>query len=308
LMHRPVILAAAVLLAFLAGRYFPAAESPPAGTTPTASISRNAVPTPLPTARAPQDAKAPASPAPAPPATDSAAEKLLGMLEKMAGSRDPSATDRILAEWMAADPDGVTAFLATSPQRDALLQKIAALWARADPAAASAWLAARRDLPGRDAMAAGLASAVAKEDPPAAVQWVASISDPAIKFTAAQETGYEFYRQSDAAAQEALAGMGLPDSATDPVLAAWHTRFTASARRNAQSLASVYNAARAAGAGMDAKNLDDIRTLLTSGVKGSGQFAASTFQVNSAGQTERETAAAGAHLELSGETLSCKPE
>jgi len=231
------------------------------------------------------------------------------MLEKIAASRDPSATDRILAEWMAADPDGVISFLSTSPQRDALLQKIAALWARADPAAASAWLAAQRGgLPGRDALAAGLAGAVVREDPRAAVAWVASIADPAVKFAAAQETGYEFYRQSDAAAQEALAGMALPDSASHSVFAAWHTRFTASARRNAQSLAAIHNAARAAGAVMDSSNLDDIRTLLATGVKGSGQFATSTFQVSNTDQTERETAAASAHLELSGDTLSFKPE
>ena len=302
-MNRPAIISSltAAVAAFIAGRYFPVFPEPAAKRSGASVIAGAAETTSrsAPMVDAKPAVSSPASPPATSPRAIPSAEKLMGMLEEIAGSREPNARERVLAEWLASDPEGALSFLSTSPQRDSLLKMMTALWAKSDPAAASAWLAAHTAFDGRDAMAAGLASGVMKEDPQAAIEWAASIKDPAIKINAAGETGYEFYRQSDSAGDEAFTGMGLPASAKEAVTAAWNRKLTAISRRNAQNLVSTYSASRAAGASIDASSVEHVRALHATGVKGSGQFASSTFQVNSKDLTDREVAAAGTHMELS---------
>ena len=116
--------------------------------------------------------------------------------------------------------------------------------------------------------------------------------------SAGQETGYEFYRQSDASAQESLKSMGFPDSASSPLMEAWKTRFDATSKRQAQNAASTFGAAQAAGANLKASSLADAMTLLAAGVSGSGVYTTSIFKVPTADQTEREQATVASLLDL----------
>jgi hypothetical protein len=105
--HRPVILLAAVLLPVFHRRNFPAGEPPPAVISLASSAApANAAPQPQPATPAPaREVKSLATPTPAPPAASPVAEKLMAMLEKIADGRDRS-TNKVLAEWLAADPEG----------------------------------------------------------------------------------------------------------------------------------------------------------------------------------------------------------
>ncbi len=304
-MSRPVIIfaaaAAAVILAFVAGPNSNKSTSSDNGTAEVRAPGDANVVNLKPvatgthgTAKAGEVAPPAVNSSPAMPSAD----QLMEMLYHLSESRHPSGMEEMLVQWMATDPDAVAAFLSSSPERDLLLHRITALWAKADPGAASAWLASRPAVDGHDAMAAGLAAGVAKEDLQAAVLWVASIKDPVMKLAAASATGYEFYRQGDAVAGEALAGMGLPPSARETVVSAWRARLDAISRRNAQNLASSYHASKAAGAVIEGSTVEQIRTIIAAGVKGSGQFSDMTFKVDSKDLTERELTAAGTHLEL----------
>ena len=231
--------------------------------------------------------------------------RLLETLEEMAESKQQGAIENLLSTWLAGNPDEMLQFLSSSPRRDDILRKITTLWAGTDPAAASSWLAGHPDTAGHDAMAAGLAAAVVKDEPDAALQWVASINDPLQKLAGAQAAGYEFFRQSDETALEALRKMGMPASSIEPaMLELWKRRLGGVSRRGAQNLASAYAAAKAAGGDLKPENVEEVIAALNEGIKGAGQFSSTLFKVDTTGYTERERGASKTHLEISGETLS----
>ncbi len=307
-MQRPVIYIAGLLAAFAAGHYIPLGQpaDPPTARTqpPTAAASTASLPLNAPAAVSGKKSKEPAGqPAPDSQIGANDAKELLSILESLGEKRDMEGVERTLAKWMAADPDAVIAFLSASANRDGILIKLTALWAKQDPAAASSWLAGHRDRLGHDAMVSGLVSTVVREEPEAAVKWVSAMKDPLLKAAAAQDAGYEFYRQSDDAAGKALTEMGLPESASPAMFGAWEKRFAEFARRDAQNIASVFNAARAAGAEVNAQTVEDIRALLSAGIKGSGAFSSNMFKVDTTDRSPRETAATVGHLEVSEGTV-----
>lgn len=237
------------------------------------------------------------------------AAELLARLEKLAASQSHCDAELIgvFPQWLASHPDDALAFVSASPQRDALLRIATRRWAETDPVAASAWLAEHNDFGGRDAMAAGIASAIANGDPAAAVAWAASIRDAALKFSAAEDSGYAFYLAGDETARDAFRRMGLPETAIPALLnGAMAKKLDALARRGAQNLASTYGAARAAGAVIEAESVDGIMQALSAGVSGSGQFSGTLFQVDTSVWPERERAESMTRLELVGEALIYK--
>ncbi len=227
-----------------------------------------------------------------------AESKLLTLLREMEADPRKFSHGEGLVAWLVANPDEVVAFLAPSAQRDQAFSQLFALWAKQDPLAASQWVADHPSAPGRDGMAAGLASGVAKEDTQAALKWAASIKDPLLKLNAAGEVGWELYRASEASAVEGVKGLGLPDSALEPLQAKWHQRFSAVTKRNSQNICSTATAARAAGAKLDTSSLESALAALRNGISGDGAFKTTQFKLSNETWTERERAAISQHVQL----------
>jgi hypothetical protein len=213
-----------------------------------------------------------------------------------------------LGDWFAANPDEAVAYFAISPQRNEVLSRLFALWGKKDPHAASLWLSEHPEAPGRDGMSAGLAAGVAGEDAAAAVQWVASIRDPVIKLIAGREAGWVIYRSSDEEAVTGLREAGIPESAIPPIKAAWEKQFSTTVSRHTQNLVSVATAAAAAGATINATNVEDFVSRLSTGVNGGGQFKGSMFMVDTSDWTSRELSAARSMIRLTDGSVRLEPQ
>ncbi|HWB01854.1 MAG TPA: hypothetical protein VG796_02445 [Verrucomicrobiales bacterium] len=299
-MFRPIVIRT-VLPAVAAGAlgFFLGSSNPAPPDNPKNATRFQSTPSPAASAPSSSQSKAPATVAEAPRNPDNAVRNVPPELLAALGKRpDSDALWRIIGDWLKTNPDEAVAFLSGGDKRDELLQNTFRKWAEGDVESASRWLSAHGSAPGRDAMAAGLASGCAKGDPQAAMQWAASIHDPALKLAAGGTAGYEFYRTSDEEAAKALTTCGLPPSAFEALRAEWQRRLTATSSRNAQNVASTFNAARAAGSETQAETVESVIQLLNAGIKGGGQFRSSTFSVDLSQLTEREMAITKSRLEI----------
>jgi hypothetical protein len=277
---------------FLAGR---SSTSPPLQVStinpapPRAVTAEQKTPGTL--SKEPKPSEAKSGVAPGGEASHVTTKKLSELLSRLTENPDFSKIGNDIGAWFAANPDETLAYLANSPERDAVFSQLFTLWSKKDPHAASLWLAEHPEAPGRDDMAAGLASGVAAEDSAAAMQWVTAIKDPVIKLNAGREAAWEIYRNNEEDAAAALIKAGIPESALPSIQAAWQKRFSATVTRLTRSLVYTAKAAEAAGASFKSSNVDDLFTRMTNGVKGEGQFDLTRFDVDTSGWTSRESSA-----------------
>jgi hypothetical protein len=202
-----------------------------------------------------------------------------------------------LLGWLKEDADAAMAYLATSSKRDEIYASLFAIWSQQEPEAASGWAAQHRGQPGSDAVAAGVAKGTAKQDPASAATWVAAIKDPLIKLDAAQSAGATMFAIDETMALTELQRWNIPASGAEPMVEAWRKAFTSKAARNAQNLASTFTAARSAGANITADSIEGVLAVLQNGIKGSGAFKTTMFQL-SADFSPRELAALSTQLKV----------
>jgi hypothetical protein len=301
----PLLLTAltAGVAGFSAGRMFPvAAETPGPG--------KEAKAVPLAARESGRTTNEPAAGKGLARAMSPQSARVLARLEEMLPVNDSQwLMMQEMGQWLAECPSDVLGFLELSPRRDELLHRAASIWGERDARGISEWLAAAGDFEGRDAIVSGMAEQVARDDGDAAIAWIASIKDPQQKLIAAQGAGYSFYRHSDEATREAFQKMGLPDSAFDSIVdEGVRGRYQAYQSRNAQNLASVHQAARAAGAEFAPQSAAELLEGLSKGISGAGQFSGSLFKVDTTNWTAREIEDTLKLLEVSDGKVKYKPE
>lgn len=214
---------------------------------------------------------------------------------------DLRALFRTIAAWMDHDPDEAIDWLASGDRRDEVIRMMFEAWGRQSPSAALAWLKANRESDRYQHAAFGLAGHLASED---ALQLAETLNDPSRRAAIWTEAGVALYANNQDAALERLDAAEFPDELEHLTIRSWKQGLSNISKRNAQNLASVYSAARAAGAEFGGGSAAEVAHELVTGIQGGGQFSTTRFQVPNMSEREIDFALQHLRFEDNGGQLS----
>ncbi len=186
------------------------------------------------------------------------------------------AMSEIVAAWMDHDPDEAIEWLASGDRRDDILRQMFEIWGRENPSSALAWIESKRETDRYEHAATGLAGNL---EPEQALELAETLAEPSHRAEVWFEAGLGLYVNDSESALDRLAAAGFPDELESLMVKSWKQGLSNKSKRNAQNLASVYSAARAAGAEFGGGSAAEIAQELITGIQGNGEFSTTRFQV-----------------------------